>query len=67
MDDPRVIDAVEQVCAVGVAANRTIGMFVGRIEDVPRWRTLGASLFVLQSDQEFLLAGARALVASAAS
>ena len=66
MDDPRVIAAVERICAAGVAADRAIGMFVARTEDVPMWRARGASLFVLQSDQEFLLAGARALVAATA-
>ena len=67
MDDPRVTDAVERICAAGVAANRTIGMFVARTEDIHAWRARGASFFILQSDQEFLLAGARALVAATAS
>ena len=67
MDDPRVTDAVERICAAGVAANRTIGMFVARTEDIHVWRARGASFFILQSDQEFLLAGARALVAATAS
>ena len=61
-DDPIVVTAVERVCAAGKAAGRTVGMFVGRVEDVQIWRAHGASLFVLQSDQEFLLKGAAALV-----
>ena len=61
-DDPVVVAAVERICAAGKAAGRTVGMFVGRVEDVQGWRTHGASLFVLQSDQEFLLKGAAALV-----
>ena len=60
-DDPIVISAVERICATGKAAGRTVGMFLGRVADVPEWRSKGASLFVLQSDQEFLLKGAAAL------
>lgn len=60
-DDPIVISAVERICAAGKAAGRTVGMFLGRVADVPEWRSKGASLFVLQSDQEFLLKGAAAL------
>ena len=61
-DDPVVVAAVERVCAAGLAAGRTVGMFVGRTADVPLWRGKGASFFVLASDQEFLLAGAAQLV-----
>ena len=60
-DDPRVVAAVERVCAAAVAAGRTVGMFLARADDAPRWRERGASLFILQSDQEFLLAGAAGL------
>lgn len=61
-DDPIVVAAVERICAAGKAAGRTVGMFVGRVGDVAGWRAHGASLFVLQSDQEFLLKGAAALM-----
>jgi 2-keto-3-deoxy-L-rhamnonate aldolase RhmA len=61
-DDEVVIAAVDRICAAGQTAGRTIGMFLGRVGDVPDWRAKGASLFVLQSDQDFLLAGAAALV-----
>ncbi len=64
MDDAVVMAAVERICGAGAAAGRAVGMFVARVEDVPEWRAKGASLFVLQSDQEFLLSGARALMAS---
>ena len=60
-DDAIVIAAVERICAAGQAAGRTIGMFLGRVGDVPQWRAKGASLFVLQSDQDFLLKGAAGL------
>ena len=42
-------------------AGRTVGMFLGRVSDVAEWREKGATLFILQSDQDFLLKGAAAL------
>ena len=60
-DDAVVVAAVERICAACQAAGRTIGMFLGRVSDVPEWRAKGASLFVLQSDQDFLLKGAAGL------
>ena len=60
-DDAVVVAAVDRICAAGQAAGRTIGMFLGRVGDVPEWRAKGASLFVLQSDQDFLLKGAAGL------
>ena len=61
-DDPRVVAAVEAVCAAGRRHGRTIGMFLARVDDVPDWRAKGASLFLLGSDHGFILAGAAALV-----
>lgn len=63
-DDPRVVAAVERICSAGQAAGRPVGMFLGRLSDVPAWRAKGASLFVLQSDQELILQGASALAAA---
>jgi 2-keto-3-deoxy-L-rhamnonate aldolase RhmA len=60
-DDAVVVAAVERICAAGKAAGRTVGMFLGRVGDVQNWRAQGASLFLLQSDQEFMLAGAKGL------
>ena len=60
-DDPVVVAAVERICAAGRAAGRTVGMFLSRTADIAEWRGKGASLFVLQSDHEFLLAGAATL------
>ena len=60
-DDPVVVAAVERICAAGRAAGRTVGMFLSRTSDIGEWRGKGASLFVLRSDHEFLLAGAAAL------
>lgn len=61
-DDPRVLDAVEAVCAAGQRHGRPVGMFVARVDDVPGWIDKGARLFLLSSDHNFLLAGAAALV-----
>jgi len=63
-DDAVVVAAVDRICVAGKAAGRTIGMFLGRVGDVPEWRAKGASLFVLQSDQDFLLKGAAALAST---
>jgi 2-keto-3-deoxy-L-rhamnonate aldolase RhmA len=63
-DDAVVIDAVARICAAGKASGRAIGMFLGRVSDVPHWREKGASLFILQSDQDFVLSGATALSAA---
>lgn len=60
-DDPRVVEAVEAICVACQNADKRIGMFLSRLDDVPHWRERGASLFLLQSDQDFILQGARAL------
>ena len=60
-DDPKVVNAVERICAAGVAAGMPVGMFLSHEKDVGTWRARGASLFILRSDQEFLLAGAKSL------
>lgn len=61
-DDPRVLAAVERICAAGRQAGKPVGMFLARLEDVAYWREQGASLFLLASDHGFLLAGANELV-----
>ena len=64
-DDPRVVAAVERVCAAGRAHGRPVGMFLARTGDIPLWRAQGATLFLLGSDHNFMLAGAAALMATA--
>ena len=61
-DDPRVVSAVERVCAAARNAGKPAGMFLARVEDAAYWRDRGASLFLLGSDHTFLLAGAADLV-----
>jgi len=60
-DDPMVVAAVDRICVAGQGAGRAVGMFLSRSGDVSHWREKGASLFILQSDQEFMLHGAAAL------
>ena len=58
---PEVVEAVEAVCAAGQRHNRRVGMFVGALDELPRWIDAGATLFLLQSDHSFLLDGAKRL------
>ncbi len=57
-NDPAVIGAVEMICAKGKAAGVTIGMFTAKLDELPKWRAAGASLFLLRSDHGFMLSGA---------
>jgi len=63
-NDPVVVDAVASICAAGQKANTAVGMFVTDVAEARQWQDLGASLFLLQSDQAFLLAGAAKLTAA---
>lgn len=60
-NDPRVIAAVEQICAAGRKVGKPVGMFTPSMDEIPEWKAKGASLFLLDSDQGFLLKGAAAL------
>ena len=60
-DDAVVVEAVEQICEACTKAEMPVGMFLSRTSDVAHWTQRGASLFVLKSDQDFLLSGARSL------
>jgi len=63
-DDPRVVAAVSRIVAAGKAAGVATGMFLPRVADVAQWKAAGASLFLLQSDHDFLLTGAASLGAA---
>ena len=60
--DPVVVEAVERICQSAANAGRPVGMFVGNLDEIPRWQDAGASLFLLSSDHGFLLQGAANLV-----
>jgi 2-keto-3-deoxy-L-rhamnonate aldolase RhmA len=61
---PEVVDAVAGICATAKSAGAVVGMFTPNLDELPRWRAAGASLFLLGSDQGFVLSGARELVAA---
>jgi len=63
-NDPVVVDAVASICAAGKKADTAVGMFVADVAEAKQWQDHGASLFLLQSDQSFLLAGAAKLSAA---
>jgi len=60
--DPVVIEAVERVCRAGKAAGVPTGMFLGDLSELPRWRKLGTTIFLLSSDHACMIAGVSALV-----
>jgi 2-keto-3-deoxy-L-rhamnonate aldolase RhmA len=60
-NDPVVIEAVERICAAARRHDRAIGMFTPTADECGRWLEAGATLFLLSSDQQWLLQGARAM------
>ncbi len=62
--EPVVVEAVDKVCAGCRNAGKAVGMFVSDVEETKYWKERGASLFLLASDQAFLIAGARNLVSA---
>jgi len=65
--DPRVLQAVDTIVAAARAASLAAGMFVPLVSELPRWRAQGITLFLLGSDQQFVLEGARSLARAARS
>lgn len=61
--DAAVVDAVEKICADAGDAGVAVGMFTPDLDEIPGWIDAGASLFLLGSDQSFVLSGANALAA----
>lgn len=59
-----VIDCVKNICSTALAAGVAVGMFTPSLPELKGWRDLGASLFLLSSDQSFVLGGANALAAT---
>ncbi|GMN02868.1 HpcH/HpaI aldolase/citrate lyase family protein [Erythrobacter sp. MTPC3] len=60
-NDAAVIEAVEHICRSAVGAGRRVGMFTSNLDEIPRWRKLGATLFLLGSDHSMMLEGANSL------
>ena len=63
-DEARVVDAVTRICAAARRHGRAVGMFTPTPEEAQRWIDAGASLFLLASDQQWVLQGARELSAA---
>ena len=66
VSSPAVVDAVKDICATCAESGTAVGMFTPDMSEIPMWRELGASLFLLSSDQSMLLAGANQLADSVA-
>ena len=62
--DSTVIEAVEKICTASTRAGTPVGMFVSTVDEAKQWIAKGVSLFLLASDQAFLMAGARSLVSA---
>ena len=56
--DAVVVDAVHAICAAGREWRRTVGMFTQTVQETQLWLDVGATLFLLSSDQQWLLQGA---------
>ncbi|MFV3074828.1 HpcH/HpaI aldolase family protein [Niveispirillum fermenti] len=58
---PEVLAACNHICAAAKRAGKPVGLFTPDLTELPHWRSLGASLFLLGSDQGFLQQGAARL------
>jgi len=63
-DDPALDQAVEQIVDACARAARPFGVYLAHHGSLAQWRARGAGLFIVSSDQSFILAGARALARS---
>ncbi len=60
-NDPAVLAAVRDICAAARRHGRAVGMFTQTTDEAHEWFDAGASLFLLASDQQWILHGARAM------
>ncbi|HSV84280.1 MAG TPA: aldolase/citrate lyase family protein [Ramlibacter sp.] len=65
--DPRVTEATESVIRAGLAAGKTIGMFVGSTAERDKYRALGVRWFIQGSDQSLLRQAAQAIARPSSS
>jgi 2-keto-3-deoxy-L-rhamnonate aldolase RhmA len=63
---PSVVAATRRIIAAGVAAGKTVGMFVSSIAEAAGFAPLGANWFIVGSDQSILRKGALEISAYAA-
>jgi 2-keto-3-deoxy-L-rhamnonate aldolase RhmA len=59
--DAAVVETVEDICKACIGAGKPIGMFTPDLAEIPKWRELGASFFLLGSDHGMVLDGANRL------
>jgi len=62
--EPKVLDAVRTIITAARGASRPVGMFASDAQEARRWRREGVSLFLLGSDQQWILQTARGLRSS---
>jgi 2-keto-3-deoxy-L-rhamnonate aldolase RhmA len=60
--DPVVVEAVRRICNAASKHHRPVGMFTPTVAESAQWFDAGASLFLLESDQQWLLRGANEMV-----
>jgi 2-keto-3-deoxy-L-rhamnonate aldolase RhmA len=61
-DAAPVIAACDRILAAARTHGRRIGLFTPRLEELPAWRSKGATLFLLGSDHAFMRQGVQALL-----
>ncbi len=59
--DAAVVATVERICRDCLGAGKPIGLFTPDLSELPKWREIGASLFLLGSDHAMVLDGANRL------
>lgn len=62
--DAPVVAAVQTICRAAKRHRRIVGMFTANPDEALDWRREGASFFLLASDQQWILQGARELSAA---
>lgn len=62
-DHPDVIAAVEDITRRAVAKGRRVGTFTSNLDEMPKWRDMGMNLFLLGSEQGFMISGTNAFLA----
>jgi len=62
LTEPAVIEAAETICRAAKKHHRRTGIFVPNLDDVAKWRELGVSLFLLESEHAFIKNGAKRLL-----
>lgn len=61
-NEPAVIKAVEDITRRARAKGRRVGTFTSDLSELPKWREMGVNLFLLGSDQGFMISGANAFL-----